>query len=362
MEALSHRAVEDRVGDPGDRHALMMRHEGADESEALAFRNPRGGEVHRLIESKPAPGAQCRQTFEVCGRGRGINHCGQPGRIRRDDAIFAEAPFQSEARHAKIGILIGQFQIARIVGGLGNPPRQPEFFAVFDLTAHDEPICLLQQTPRGRAHDERRHEVLEHGTRPGDQGRAVGNRRSGATEPEPVTGRNVSLGDREEAGQSRLRRQKVIAIGIQSGFGNEKSDREQLTRAVEEKAELHRHRHRAEGGLQDEQPSLSGGDRLRRRLAIRAMRLDCGQTRPRPVQKVRSASVAALESNRFGDVDHDCGLAREFRQLGRERLLRSGSAVKRLGQGRERILELARRHRLGSATETQVHSMLGGQG
>ena len=162
MEALSHRAVEDRVGDRDDRHALMMRHEGADESEALAFRNPGGGEIHRLIESIPAPGAQCRQSFEIRGRGRGIDHGRQAGRIRRDDAIFAQSAFQSEARHAKIGILIGQFQIAGIVGGFGNPPRQPEFFAIFDLTAHDEPIRLLEQTPRGRAHDERRHEILEH--------------------------------------------------------------------------------------------------------------------------------------------------------------------------------------------------------
>ena len=60
---------------------------------------------------------------------------------------FSPSPaFQSEARHAKIGILIGQFQIAGIVGEFGNPPRQPEFFAIFDLTAHDEPIRLLEQT------------------------------------------------------------------------------------------------------------------------------------------------------------------------------------------------------------------------
>ena len=55
MEALAHRAVEDRVGDPGYRHALMMRHEGAHECEGLAFRNPNRGEIHGLIESVPAP-------------------------------------------------------------------------------------------------------------------------------------------------------------------------------------------------------------------------------------------------------------------------------------------------------------------
>ena len=107
---------------------------------------------------------------------------------------------------------------------------------------------------------------------------------AGASEPEPVTGRYVAFGDREETGQPRFRRQEVIAIGIQSGFGNEKSDREQLAHRVEEKAKLHRHRHRAEGVLQDEQPGLTGSRCLSRRLAIRAMRLDGAQARPRPVQ------------------------------------------------------------------------------
>ena len=128
-----------------------------------------------------------------------------------------------------------------------------------------------------------------------------------------MSGRYVSFGDREETRQPRLRRQEVIAIGIQGGFGNEKSDREQLARTVEEKAKLHRHRHRAEGVLQDEQPGLTGSARLSRKLVIRAMRLDRGQARPRPVQEIRSASIAPLESDRAGDVDHDCRLDGEFR-------------------------------------------------
>ena len=76
---------------------------------------------------------------------------------------------------------------------------------------------------------------------------------------------------------------KVVAIGIQSGFGNEKSDREQLALRVEEKAKLHRHRHRAEGVLQDEQPRLPGSGGPAERLVIRTMRLDSGQARLRPI-------------------------------------------------------------------------------
>ena len=150
-------------------------------------------------------------------------------------------------------------------------------------------------------------------------------------------------------------------MGSRADFRNKKSDREQLAHRVEEKAKLHRHRHRAEGVLQDEQPGLSGSRRLSRRLVIRAMRLDCAQARPRPVQEIRSASIASLEGDRAGDVDHDCRLGGEFRQLSRERFLGRGSARERLGHRRKRILELARRHCLSSATETQVDGLLSGQ-
>ena len=60
MESLSHCAVKDRVGDRDDRHALMMRHEGLDESEGLAFWNPHRGEIDGLVKSIAAPRAHRR--------------------------------------------------------------------------------------------------------------------------------------------------------------------------------------------------------------------------------------------------------------------------------------------------------------
>ncbi len=135
----------------------------------------------------------------------------------------------------------------------------------------------------------------------------------GAAEPEPVAGREVSFGDREDTRQPRLRRQKIIAIWIQSGIGNEKSDREQLARTVEEKAKLHLHRDCAEVVLEDEQPGRIGCARLSRRLMIRAMRLDSGQGRPPPVQEIRSATIAPHERDSAGDVDHRRALGGEFR-------------------------------------------------
>ena len=102
-------------------------------------------------------------------------------------------------------------------------------------------------------------------------------------------------------------------MGSGVDFRNEKSDRKQLAHRVEEKTKLHRHRHRAECALQDEQPGRVGCARLGQRLVICAMRLDCGQARPRPVQEIRSASIAPLEGDRAGDVDHDRRLGGEFR-------------------------------------------------
>ena len=44
------------------------------------------------------------------------------GRIGRDDEIVAEAALEPEAGNAEIGILVGEFQIARVVGGFRNAP------------------------------------------------------------------------------------------------------------------------------------------------------------------------------------------------------------------------------------------------
>ena len=143
---------------------------------------------------------------------------------------------------------------------------------------------------------------------------------------------SVALGDREEAGQPRLGRQEVVAIGIQRRLGNNKSDRQQLPLLVEEKAELHRHRHGAERILQHDQPGVARSDGLRRRRQISSMRVDRGEARLRPIQEIRSAAVAALERDRAGDIEQDRRLAGEFRQLRCERFVfGKGRAFKRLG-------------------------------
>jgi len=57
VKAVAHHAVENRVGDRNDRHALMVRHEGANERESLTFRQPAGREVHRFVKAVTPPSA-----------------------------------------------------------------------------------------------------------------------------------------------------------------------------------------------------------------------------------------------------------------------------------------------------------------
>ena len=146
---------------------------------------------------------------------------------------------EAQARHAEVGILVGEFLVARVVGRFGDAPRHAEAVGVVDLPPHDQVVGLLDQAAERRAHDQRRHEILEHRSRPRDQRRAAPDRRHFAAQPEPVAGRHVALGDRHEAGEPRFRREQVVATGIERILGDEIADRQQAAFLVEEKIELH---------------------------------------------------------------------------------------------------------------------------
>src|SRR2546430_14201746 len=52
-------------------------------------------------------------------------------------------------------------------------------------------------------------------------------------------GRDVALGDRDEAGQSRLGGEEVVAVRVRIALEYTIADREEVARGIEEKAELH---------------------------------------------------------------------------------------------------------------------------
>ena len=111
------------------------------------------------------------------------------------------------------------------------PHGMPLPSAILDLARDDQAVGLGEEAPVRGAHDQRRHQVLEHRARPGDQRRAAGDVGGDASHPEPVLGRNVALGDREEAREPRFGGEKVVAVRVALAVARQVADRQELALA-----------------------------------------------------------------------------------------------------------------------------------
>ena len=158
----------------------MVRHEGANDRVVLALGQTRARVIQRLVEAIAAARAHLREPGEVARRGRRLDHRRERRRIRRHDDVLAEAALQPQPRHAEIRVLVCQFQVAGVVGGFRDAPGQAERRAIGHLPADDEAARLLEQAAGRRAHHQRRHQIFEHRSRPGDQRRAHADRRDGS--------------------------------------------------------------------------------------------------------------------------------------------------------------------------------------
>ncbi len=81
------------------------------------------GVVECFVESVRAECAHTGKARIVLHRRLRIDHGCQTRCVRGDDEILTQAAFEPEARHAEVGILIGEFQIARAIRRFGNSPR-----------------------------------------------------------------------------------------------------------------------------------------------------------------------------------------------------------------------------------------------
>ena len=95
------------------------------------------------------------------------------------DKIVAKPALQPKAGNAEIGILVGLFQVARVERRFRNAPRHLVEIAILDMAADDPAFGAFQQAAGRWTHDQRRHEIFEHRTRPGHQYRSCGNERDG---------------------------------------------------------------------------------------------------------------------------------------------------------------------------------------
>ena len=253
----------------------------------------RAGVVERLVEAVSAARADGGKALEIAHGAFRIDHGRKRRGVRRDDGVLAQAALQSQAGHAEVRILVGELEVARIVGGFGNAPRNADLRAIADLSLDDQAVGLFQQASGRRAHDERRHEVFEHGARPGNEGGAFADRRDGASEPKPVAGRNVVLGDRDEARQARLGGEQVVAVGVERPVRGT-SDRQQAALLIEQKAELHAFGHRARSRFDRRQALLQVAERsqrLHRILASAFHRLVAWPRSKRAVRRPRRHST-----------------------------------------------------------------------
>ena len=239
VETIAHSSIEQGVGDGDHRHALVVRHVRADGYEALALGDARRREVHGFVETIGAADTQVFQRAEVGQCRVAIDHGGEPGGVGRDHLVLGQAALEAQSRHAEVGILIGEFEIARVVRGLGDAPGHLELAAVLNLPFDDEPAGLRQQTTAGRAQHQVGHEVLEHRTRPGHQRGAGADGCDRAAEPEPMPRGDVALGDGDEAREARLGGQQVVAAFVQGAVAAAEADGQQLALAVVEEVELH---------------------------------------------------------------------------------------------------------------------------
>ena len=206
----------------------MMRHEGPHDGDARRLPADGCGCSRALHRSRIGRARRCAmRSREIERRALRIDHRGKRRRVGGDDGVLAQAAFEPQARHAEVRVLVGELQIARVVGGFGNAPGNAELDAILDLSLHDQAIGLLQQAAGRRAHDQRRHEVFEHRARPGDERRACSDRRDRAPEPKPVARRNVVLGDGDEARQARLGGEQVVAVRIERALVAPVADREE---------------------------------------------------------------------------------------------------------------------------------------
>ena len=239
VEPLAHDPVVEHVSQGDEGHALVVGHVGAHDRHRRAVRHPRRGVVEGLVEAVGPERPHRGERGEVPRRRDRVDHRGERGRVGGHHQVLAQAALEAEARHAEVRVLVGEIQIADVVGRLGDAPRHAVVGAVADLALDHEPARVLEEAADGGLHHERGHQVLEHRARPGHQDRAEPDRGHLAAEVEPVRDGHVALGDGDEAREAGFRGQEIVGAAVEAAVRDAVADREDLAGRVEEEAELH---------------------------------------------------------------------------------------------------------------------------
>ncbi len=231
-EAPLHRAVEQRVRERQQDHALVMRHVRADDRARLPARNARRRVVDRLEEAEAAGQAVGGEALQVAAGGFRRDHQRKGRSVRRDDQVLREPALQPQPRHAERAVLVVETRVDGVVAGLRDAPRHATLAAIGDLPVDGRTAGLVEQRALVGGHHEERHQVLEHRAAPGQQHRLPARRREQASQREPVLLRQAPLRDRDEAPEARLRREQVVIARIAPPLRDVVADRQQVPRRV----------------------------------------------------------------------------------------------------------------------------------
>ncbi|MNF43877.1 hypothetical protein D3C84_249780 [compost metagenome] len=257
METGAHLPPVKGVGEGHYGHPLVVGHEALHYGNLLAVGQARGGKVEGLVEAVTAAASHGGQPLEVCqGRPR-VDHGGQPGGIGGDHPVLGQPALEGELGDAEIGVLVGELHVPGVVSGLRDAPGDAEGVAVADLGVDDQPAGLLKLRADRGPHHQGGHQVLEHGAGPGDEGGPCAQGGGRPSQPEPVAGDDIPLGDGKQAGQPRLRGEQIVTAAVEPVVGEGVADGEQAALLIEQEPEVHPHGEGAGLGCHGVQPSLA---------------------------------------------------------------------------------------------------------
>ncbi|MCY1500932.1 hypothetical protein D9M68_349900 [compost metagenome] len=312
VEPLAQTAIEDDVGDSRDRHAMVVRIVVAHDRAFLALGHTRRREVDGIMEAVDTECADLAQTSEVGERRFRIVHAGEDRGVGRDDGVLAEAALEPERRHAEVGVLVGELVVARVERGFRNAPGRAQTAAVVDLLLHNQIVGLVEDAALPFLHHQRRHKILEHRARPGDQRAARADRHDRTAELVPVLRRQVALGDGKQTGEPCFRGEKVVAGFVELVGVDPEADGQQAPLRPEQEAEIHREGDVAGAILQHQQALTQRFDRTEIEDTVGNMGFAGADERICPLRHFGALRRAHLVIEVDGELVH---VARQHREV-----------------------------------------------
>ncbi len=201
------------------------------------------GVVDRLVVAVGAPKPLRGQAAKVArGLGR-LQHGGEGRGIGCDHELVAETALQSESGHSEGLVLVVVVPVHEVVGRLRDAPGYAAVRRVRHLPPHRHPAGLVEEGLRIAPHEEERHQVLEQGCTPGEEGGRTVHVRDQASEVEPVRLRKLALRDADEAREAGLGGEEVVVRGVETprplGVGQAIADGEDSALRLVKEAKAH---------------------------------------------------------------------------------------------------------------------------